>query len=87
MIAVWKFPFPVNDALELEMPADSKILSVQVQNDTPCLWALVDSTRERQTRKFRIYGTGHPCFSEVEQFIATFQMLDGGLVFHLFEER
>lgn len=83
-----KYKFEINDNVYIEMPLDYEILSVQVQNGIPCIWALVDAGNARERRRFEIFGTGHPieCNSRIERkFIGTFQLNDGILVFHLFE--
>jgi len=51
----------------------------------PQLWAYVDPTEPRVTRKFRIIGTGHPIATDPGDYIGTFQMGGGALVFHVFE--
>ena len=81
---IWKFPLEVNDAVLVEMPFGAKVLTVQVQNGIPCLWALVEprNTPDGST-KFRIVGTGH-YFDGKGEYIDTFQLMDGALVFHVF---
>lgn len=84
---IWKYQFPIDDHITILMPHGAKVLAVQVQDRVPCIWALVD-TRETKCvpYKFRLYGTGHPCESDLSNYIGTFQMAGGKLVFHLFEE-
>ncbi len=70
------------------MPIGAKILTVQTQNDIPCLWALVDPQAETEGRNIEIFGTGHPVLSDLgtaREYIGTFQMHNGTLVFHVFE--
>ncbi|MBQ8969210.1 MAG: hypothetical protein IJ064_05720 [Bacteroidaceae bacterium] len=69
------------------MPKGAKILTVQIQSGQPCIWAAVNpSSFENETRRFRIAGTGHPVEDAIiENYIGTFQMCDGKLVFHVFE--
>ena len=40
MHVIWKYPI-TNTVQDIEMPRDAKILSVQYQGDTLCLWAMV----------------------------------------------
>ena len=73
---------------ELAMPKDAEILCIQLQNDVPCIWALVDPENENKNRKFRIYGTGHPIeisYNSEHHYIGTFQMANGSLIWHCFE--
>ena len=84
--AVWKFRLAVIDSLELEMPEGATILHVHEQNTAICLWALVDPNAPTVARKFTIYGTGHPVPDAHGAYVGTAHMMDGQLVFHLFEE-
>ena len=85
-MTIWKFPVEITDEFELEMPSDAKILSVQMQNGSPQLWALVDPKSERVLRTFYIVETGNPiCFAPSQsEFVGTFQTHGGQLVRHLF---
>lgn len=82
---IWKFPFEVTDKVFLAMPAEARVLTVQVQNGMPCLWALVEprNTPDGLT-EFRIVGTGHE-FDGKGEYIGTFQLREGALVFHVFK--
>jgi hypothetical protein len=75
------------------MPRFAKILCVQMQNDTPCIWAMVDPKQETEMRHFEIFGTGHsiPIVPETmpeipaRVYVGTYQEAGGALVWHLFE--
>ena len=88
-MTIWKFPIKTTDVQKVKMPQGAQILCVQVQHDTPCLWALVHGPNSRaKERLIRIFGTGH----EVEfpgglVYIGTYQMQGGALVFHVFEDQ
>lgn len=83
---IWKFPFPVQDDITIEMPAFAEILHVDVQNGVPTLWAIVDPQHVNDKRTFHLYGTGHEMHIDTnEKHIGSFLMYDGSLVFHLFE--
>jgi hypothetical protein len=86
MQTIYKFPLKVDDLVTVSMPKGAKILSLQVQNDIPCLWALVDEDMEwRENRVFRIFGTGHVFAASPGTFLGTVQLMEGALVFHVFE--
>lgn len=88
MLKVFKYEMPLNDYFDLDLPRGAKILKVDTQFDLPQLWALVDPDESiMEMRKFRFAGTGHPIVEELEklEFIDTFQMRDGNLIFHVFE--
>lgn len=82
---IWKWTLAVTDVQAFDMPKGAKILSVQVQGGMPQLWAYVDPTEPRVTRTIRIIGTGHPIITHPGDYIGTFQMGGGALVFHVFE--
>jgi len=85
---IWKFPINPHEIIELEMPYGAKILTVQTQRNEPQLWALVDPHKPPMKRWFRLYGTGHVVEDLVidkSEFIGSFQLDNGALVFHLFE--
>jgi hypothetical protein len=87
-LTVWKFPIPITDNFEIEMPKSAACLTVQLQHDNPYLWALVDPTAESTKVKFRLAGTGHPIEVPQEglEYLGSFQLSGGDLVFHLFKE-
>ena len=87
MEAIYKYPFEIEDCLEINLPFGAHILTAFCQNDIPCLWALVQpGVGETQKRKFRIFGTGHPMPEDVDlKWIATFPQFNGKLIWHLFE--
>jgi len=86
MLQIFKYDLRIEDDQTAEMPAGARILTVQDQRGTPRLWALVDPSAPKETRTFRIHGTGHPVpDSERLSYLASFQMRGGELVFHAFE--
>ena len=87
MKEIWKFPLEVTDEQRIEMPEASDILCVQVQRGQPCVWASVIPDAAKVKRLFAIYGTGHPRkVKQADQYVGTFQLQGGALVFHVFTE-
>lgn len=88
--AVWKFDLEVTDIQTISIPSEFKILSIQVQDNTPRIWALVDPSKPAQRVQLLTFGTGHPIegsnLTKVTrgEFIGTYQMNGGTLVFHVF---
>lgn len=67
----------------------ARILTIQMQRDKCCLWALVDPRNEFDDRTICIHGTGHPIRVKDDRelkYISTFQIPHLGLVFHAFEK-
>jgi len=87
MQTIWKFPLQIQDRTLIRIPEGAKILCVQIQNEAPCLWALVRQTDgPKQSRVFRIYAKGHQHEKISGTYIGTFQLDGGALVFHVFED-
>jgi hypothetical protein len=82
---IYKFEVPIYDDAVIMMPKGARILSVQVQHGKPVLWALVDHNAPEVKRRFAVRGTGHDIDGLVGEFVGTFQLRDGRLVFHLFD--
>jgi hypothetical protein len=83
---IWKYEIGDPDGYGLEMPKGAEILTVQIQNDKPYIWALVDENSPIEERNFIVLGTGHSfMLSKNSVYIGTFQEAGGRLVWHLFE--
>lgn len=69
------------------MPKGADILTVQAQDQTPCLWAMVNPENESDLRIIEIFGTGDPIHEtgKRRRYIGTFQIKGGESVFHVFE--
>lgn len=83
MITIHKYQFEIADEIEIEMPIGSEILSIQIQDGKPTMWARVNTDMQKAKRIFLVYGTGHemnPKF--VYAHIATIQF--NGSVWHIF---
>ena len=79
-------PTELEDQVTVSMPVGAKVLSVQVQKGIVCLWVLIN-TKEKvdEFREFNVVGTGHDIDFNTNKFVGTFQLMEGNLVFHLFE--
>lgn len=82
---IWKFPIELTDIQLVELPAGAKMLDIQVQHGSLCLWALCDENAPKKKRKIAIYGTGHDVLENLVAYISTFQLSGGVLVYHAFE--
>ena len=84
-MVIWKFRIePKNN--EFYIPKDSIVLDVQVQHGKPTIWFLVDPDNAIELRRFYVYGTGWFIENDPGVYIGTFQLNDGALVFHVFED-
>jgi len=84
-MVIWKWPLEMIDHQILEMPIGAKILDVQMQGETCCLWAMCDPYAAKENRSFTIRGTGQTMPDNPGKYIATFQY-SYTLVFHIFED-
>jgi len=84
-MVIWKWTLTIDDKQILTVPQGAEFLTVQTQNGDPQIWALCDETAPKVMRSIAIYGTGHPIPKNPGQYIATFQLVNLGLVFHVFE--
>jgi hypothetical protein len=84
MRTIHKYTLEISDKIQIESYKFAEILSVQVQNGTPVLWALVDTDNAKDKITLAIIGTGNPFWPIDYLYIDTFQ-LSNGLVFHVFE--
>ncbi len=89
MRTIWKFPvkMPLEDNLfSVEMPEGAQVLTIQTQARLAQMWALVDPASPLEERFFRLYGTGHHINAEMGCYVGSFQLAEGALIFHIFEE-
>lgn len=85
--SIWKFQLEITDRQLVEMPMGANIIHVGNQYGMVCLWAEVDTDVGKESRWFRIYGTGHNVVSlEGLDFVGTVITMDGKLVWHVYEE-
>lgn len=72
----------------LLMPLGAKPLSVQVQRGEVRLWCEVDDSSTKVLHEVHVYGTGHDITHDSTkcQFVGTFQLDNGQLVFHVYVE-
>lgn len=83
---IYKYKIETTDTQVVELPIGSEILTIQTQNGSPCLWAMVNEKEDSTERRtIDIFGTGHNIDSTLRRYIGTYQLHDGGLVFHCFE--
>jgi len=87
---IYKYPLVLTDRQTIHMPYNAKILTAQIQkvggDDGLQMWALVDELENlSQPVTIAIYGTGNPIPNEPGEYISTFQIGGGRLVFHVFQ--
>ena len=85
---IWKFVLSVTDRQVLELPINAKILRIGVQNNVPCMWAMIPNPRLKtySDRIIYTFGTGHSIFDEIPGLKYLDTYLLGDFVFHVFED-
>lgn len=88
MTQIWKYPIKTTDSQYVFMPEGAEILTVQMQDEVPCIWAIVDPENEKIPRYLRIFGTGHNIKESIGKlsYVGTYQINEQNLVFHIFEK-
>ena len=85
MKRIFKWTLKVDDFQTIEVPNDTQFLTVQIQGAEPQVWGLCSPDAPKKSVTIRIAGTGHPIDPNPGRYIGTFQMINGSLVFHVFE--
>ena len=84
--SISKYEITIRDYQIVMMPKNAEILCTGLQYKKMCLWALVDPKAEMEKRRIIVKGTGHSIDEENMKYIGTNQMMDGLLVWHIFED-
>lgn len=87
-LEVWKFVLKmVTSEQVVEMPYGARILHVDMQYNTPVLWALVDPQEtEADKRRFLIAETGQSIdYQRISGHISTLLLNGGRYAVHVFE--
>lgn len=89
MEVIYRYPLTVTNYQTVTMPQGAKVLHVAPRDGTDDveLWALVDPDTPVHDRPFWIVPTGQ-AVPNVDRMrhVGTFQLHNGQLVFHVFEE-
>jgi hypothetical protein len=84
---IYKYEIPKQGQFSLDLAVDTEILTVQVQNQSLCLWALLNQSSPKRRRDFVWIRTGEEIEHKSMSYIATIQVDAGKKVVHLFELR
>jgi hypothetical protein len=83
---ILKYALPFQADTFLDMPEGAEVLTVQVHEGQPILYVLVDPTNEVRRVRFTMVLTGKPFDATHAFYVGTFQIMNAGLVFHLFRD-
>lgn len=88
---IWKYALEIETTNVILMPKGSEILSVELQNNKPFVWALVNPDEQNnETKIIKMFGTGEDVSNGLtvnKRFLGTIQPIENGVAFafHLFE--
>ena len=82
---VWKYPVNIRGLTELNLPGGAQVLTTNLQNEQPFLWALVDLNKPLTIRHFKLVDTGEPFEANSTFYVGSIFPEGGRFVFHLFE--
>lgn len=85
---IHRYPMFIFGSQTLMLPRDAKIIHVDHQLDSICIWAIIDTEETRmEPRIIEVYGTGQVISSELGhiQHLGTVIMQRLGLIWHVFE--
>ena len=83
---IWKWKLRVKETQVINMPSGAEVLSIQTQQGSPVLWALVNEDNPLTSRTFATYGTGFIMPENPGKYIGSYQNKLETLVFHVFEQ-
>jgi hypothetical protein len=84
-MTIWKYPLAITDRQTITMPRNAQLLTVQTQEGSLVLWALVRPEETGVGREIAIYGTGNPMPPYPGEYVATFSSHSNALVWHVFD--
>jgi hypothetical protein len=86
MKSIYKYQLSLNDVDVILLPVGSDILTIQMQDNNICMWALVDTSEQRMvSRHIYTFGMGHSIDPTLKlKHISTYQ-IGSYLVYHAFE--
>lgn len=87
MLTIHKFPLkPHVYQQTIEIPSRFQIVSLQLQDEIPCLWAMVETEYPLIVLWVHAYQTGETIPHRLEKaYVGTYQL--DGYVYHVFTQR
>lgn len=80
---IYKVALELTGVQKIVVRRGAKILSVQVQDNRICLWALINKNELLDILTIEIHGTGRPINHDPGIHLGTVQM--GDMVWHVFQ--
>ncbi len=64
MSAIYKYPIPVQEKYDIELPQGARIIRVEDVDGLFFLWAIVDPESPKEVRHLEFYKTGQPIVND-----------------------
>lgn len=75
----------MQDKQSMQLPVHAEILTVQLQDNIPCIWALVDNKFPLSDVIIRMFPTGANIDMSLNlKYCGTIQLMNGNMVIHVF---
>jgi hypothetical protein len=87
MKRIYKYCIPVQDYYAFTTYKGFSILSLQIQDDNICMWAIVDISAPLIQIDLRMLGTGMSVSNVYPYYVGTVQQAGGMLVWHIFSKQ
>lgn len=88
MKVIYKYSISIANHYTIAMPKGAQILTVQVQNGDPFIYALVDPNQPKHEQAFMVFDTGQSISDDILNTYAYIGMFRFNiLVYHLFSEK
>jgi hypothetical protein len=81
-LTIWKYQLDSQSKI-IGIPRGAQILALQMQDEFPVIWALVDPSQSLVDHQINIYDTGQLIPEDTGRYIGTFQ--EGWYVGHVFD--
>lgn len=82
---IYKYSILFDQLVEIELPQDAQILTINAQDGALYLWALVEPQKETEVRYIEIFGTTDLMPNHKRRYINTFFTNNGKASYHAFE--
>lgn len=86
---IWKYPLEITTDIQLiEIPKGAQILTVQVQNGLPCIWALVNPDATKAQVEIYTFDTGQPNVdTNGLSYVGTYLLIEDMYVGHVWVKK
>lgn len=83
---IYKYKLDLAPIQSLELPKGSEILTLNVVNEDPYVWVLInDINAEKEIINFQTIGTGHEAnVNQESEYLGTYFLNNGSFVAHVF---